>query len=209
MTGAASRHRCLGRLRRPRLELALACREFDSLRNIGQIKKGPDGTLFHLSGAPGEIRTPDLLVRSQTLYPTELRARFSETVCELWRRGRDDRPPAAARSLRRLRRLRVEPGLYLLRGLESRETFTQKSWRRGRDSNPRRGFKPLTPLAGERFRPLSHLSYSHPNPASISQVEQRSGLLVAALLALRAAVASRRRSLAPLRGPRVEPSKGV
>jgi hypothetical protein len=27
------------------------------------------------SGAPGEIRTPDLLVRSQALYPTELRAR--------------------------------------------------------------------------------------------------------------------------------------
>ncbi len=26
------------------------------------------------TGAPGEIRTPDLLVRSQTLYPTELRA---------------------------------------------------------------------------------------------------------------------------------------
>src|SRR5271170_5029071 len=26
-------------------------------------------------GAPGEIRTPDLLVRSQALYPTELRAR--------------------------------------------------------------------------------------------------------------------------------------
>jgi hypothetical protein len=26
-------------------------------------------------GAPGVIRTPDLLVRSQTLYPTELRAR--------------------------------------------------------------------------------------------------------------------------------------
>ena len=25
-------------------------------------------------GAPGGIRTPDLLVRSQTLYPTELRA---------------------------------------------------------------------------------------------------------------------------------------
>jgi hypothetical protein len=28
-----------------------------------------------LNGAPGVIRTPDLLVRSQTLYPTELRAR--------------------------------------------------------------------------------------------------------------------------------------
>ena len=27
------------------------------------------------NGAPGEIRTPDLLVRSQALYPTELRAR--------------------------------------------------------------------------------------------------------------------------------------
>src|SRR6202789_2124179 len=27
-----------------------------------------------MSGARGEIRTPDLLVRSQTLYPTELRA---------------------------------------------------------------------------------------------------------------------------------------
>src|SRR5215472_13501699 len=27
------------------------------------------------TGAPGEIRTPDLLVRSQALYPTELRAR--------------------------------------------------------------------------------------------------------------------------------------
>jgi hypothetical protein len=26
-------------------------------------------------GAPGEIRTPGLLVRSQALYPTELRAR--------------------------------------------------------------------------------------------------------------------------------------
>ena|GEM_PF-6086465 len=28
-----------------------------------------------VGGAPGEIRTPDLLVRSQTLYPTELQAR--------------------------------------------------------------------------------------------------------------------------------------
>jgi hypothetical protein len=27
-----------------------------------------------LIGAPGEIRTPGLLVRSQALYPTELRA---------------------------------------------------------------------------------------------------------------------------------------
>ena len=26
---------------------------------------------------PGRIRTPDLLIRSQTLYPAELRARYS------------------------------------------------------------------------------------------------------------------------------------
>ena len=43
-------------------------------------KDGPENKESHfevaliLSGAPGEIRTPDLLVRSQTLYPTELRA---------------------------------------------------------------------------------------------------------------------------------------
>jgi hypothetical protein len=29
---------------------------------------------FHVIGAPGEIRTPDHLVRSQVLYPAELRA---------------------------------------------------------------------------------------------------------------------------------------
>jgi hypothetical protein len=34
--------------------------------------KGKKSTLFF---APGEIRTPDPLVRSQILYPTELRAR--------------------------------------------------------------------------------------------------------------------------------------
>src|SRR5438309_907212 len=32
-------------------------------------------TCFRLCGAPGETRTPDLLVRSQPLYPPELRAR--------------------------------------------------------------------------------------------------------------------------------------
>jgi hypothetical protein len=32
------------------------------------------------TGAPGEIRTPDLLVRSQALYPTELRAHFRAKI---------------------------------------------------------------------------------------------------------------------------------
>jgi hypothetical protein len=40
------------------------------------------------SGAPGGIRTPDLLVRSQTLYPTELRARrFSCPVFKSLQQG--------------------------------------------------------------------------------------------------------------------------
>jgi hypothetical protein len=34
------------------------------------------GLLFRCNGAPGEIRTPDRLVRSQVLYPAELRARI-------------------------------------------------------------------------------------------------------------------------------------
>ncbi len=34
---------------------------------------------MELNGAPGEIRTPDLLIRSQSLYPAELRAH----ICEL------------------------------------------------------------------------------------------------------------------------------
>src|SRR5882762_10522296 len=35
-----------------------------------------------ISGAPGGTRTPDLLVRSQTLYPTELRARSREILTQ-------------------------------------------------------------------------------------------------------------------------------
>ncbi len=30
---------------------------------------------FYFNGAPGAIRTPDLLIRSQMLYPAELRVR--------------------------------------------------------------------------------------------------------------------------------------
>ena len=32
------------------------------------------------NGAPGEIRTPDPLVRSQVLYPTELQARILHII---------------------------------------------------------------------------------------------------------------------------------
>ena len=37
--------------------------------------------LLGISGAPGVIRTLDLLVRSQTLYPAELRARSCAIYC--------------------------------------------------------------------------------------------------------------------------------
>src|SRR5258706_16321650 len=38
-------------------------------------------------GAPGEIRTPGLLVRSQALYPTELRARKGRAYYHINRRA--------------------------------------------------------------------------------------------------------------------------
>ena len=46
------------------------------------------------NGAPGEIRTPDRLVRSQVLYPTELRARVKRDgiIPKDWRSGRDNSP---------------------------------------------------------------------------------------------------------------------
>jgi hypothetical protein len=46
-----------------------------SLSEISHPRHGGRRSQFQEDGAPGEIRTPDLLVRSQTLYPTELRAR--------------------------------------------------------------------------------------------------------------------------------------
>jgi hypothetical protein len=48
-------------------------------------------------GAPGEIRTPDHLVRSQVLYPTELRARIGRHCrpigCDTKQRSRSLRRP--------------------------------------------------------------------------------------------------------------------
>ena len=42
-------------------------------------------------GALGRIRTSDRLVRSQVLYPAELRARITSKHIE-WRRGGDSNP---------------------------------------------------------------------------------------------------------------------
>lgn len=55
---------------------AKGCPEWDRCRLMG--RRPSDGAHKSLMiGGPGKIRTPDLLVRSQTLYPTELRARGS------------------------------------------------------------------------------------------------------------------------------------
>tara|TARA_B100000900_G_scaffold124178_1_gene104807 strand:+ start:37 stop:213 length:177 start_codon:yes stop_codon:yes gene_type:complete len=41
---------------------------------IKEVLKKEEREKEIISGAPGEIRTPDPLVRSQVLYPAELRA---------------------------------------------------------------------------------------------------------------------------------------
>jgi hypothetical protein len=92
------------------------------------------------NGAPGEIRTPDLMVRSHALYPTELRAQFL-TSSKLDAGLR----PAASLALN------VQP---------------TRMWRRERDSNPRWAFDPYTLSRGApsttrpslRGRPANRLS---------------------------------------------------
>ena len=48
------------------------------LFNISTNIKTPD-TMYRVFGVPGGIRTPDLLVRSQSLYPAELQAHLLTT----------------------------------------------------------------------------------------------------------------------------------
>ena len=48
----------------------------DASKYILEKSRGAGGPGFSaFAGAPGKIRTPDLLIRSQTLYPAELLAR--------------------------------------------------------------------------------------------------------------------------------------
>src|SRR5262249_11861684 len=57
---------------RPPLGKSRIAKHVDARGNAGPFQK-PRG-FFRKSGAPGETRTPDPLVRSQMLYPAELRA---------------------------------------------------------------------------------------------------------------------------------------
>ena len=56
------------------------CNRFGVLHGADEILWGSWIFMIVVSacfyGAPGEIRTPDLVVRSHALYPTELRARI-------------------------------------------------------------------------------------------------------------------------------------
>lgn len=47
---------------------------------VFQAKKTPPQAFLRRCGAPGGTRTPDLLVRSQTLYPAELLARSALSI---------------------------------------------------------------------------------------------------------------------------------
>ena len=49
---------------------------FEPATPWSQTKRSTKLSHFPKHGAPEGIRTPDLLVRSQTLYPAELRARI-------------------------------------------------------------------------------------------------------------------------------------
>src|ERR1700719_1282741 len=64
--------------------------------------------LFCENGAPGGTRTPDLLVRSQTLYPTELRARGLEILTQ----RRKAHPPAPS-LIEKLERAPLAPEIRL------------------------------------------------------------------------------------------------
>ena len=103
-------------------------------------------------GALGRIRTFDRLVRSQVLYPAELRARnlvYSVIIDFIIKYGASWR----IRTSDRLVRSQVlYPAELHTRG------FQKGTWRRGRDSNPRYSYKLYGPLAGDWFQPLTHLS---------------------------------------------------
>ena len=103
-----------------------------------------------LIGAPGEIRTPGLLVRSQALYPTELRARIERNRSNTC--GGEGGLLGAGRLVPSLRfgtavaHAPASPSstdriLHQFTPRPSVQRFPI-CWRRGRDSNPRRAFDP-------------------------------------------------------------------
>jgi hypothetical protein len=62
-------------------------------RGVARVRTGSNSEVI---GAPGEIRTPDLLLRRQPLYPAELRARASSLHGVGWRSNSREFLPAVA-----------------------------------------------------------------------------------------------------------------
>jgi len=116
---------------------------------------------YLINGAPGEIRTPDLLVRSQALYPTELRAHTCKPNLAI-----PTREIAPGLSGRLIPCLHSDPPLLPRANWPS----ARPGFQPGADPKLSRaiggegGIRTLdgllthTPLAGARLRPLGHLS---------------------------------------------------
>ena len=110
---------------------------------------GAEALIF--SGAPREIRTPGLLIRSQTLYPAELVARMRLNLIADFGVYVKSFFAIAGIPLAGIPHFGHPQGAPLQD--PSRTLFAIFEWRRGRDSNPRYRLTPYTRLAGERLQP--------------------------------------------------------
>jgi hypothetical protein len=146
--------------------MGVVCREFDLARRILGTPKGFSDSKFY--GAPGEIRTPDLLVRSQALYPTELRVR--KTKPNLYKLDSARKTSGAEGGM--TRRFTALWGRQRSRfGVSLQPIYTPTKFHLdmpvyvfptiGGEGGIRTldGLLTHTPLAGARLRPLGHLSH--------------------------------------------------
>ena len=141
----------------------------------GLLADWPGPSRHHVSGCPSMcevIGCRSLRLRHGVFLNRETAP--CGAVSLLWRRGRDLNPRVSSQTGPDLhgttfrgvtsmcevigcRRLMLRRGVFL-----NRETApcgaVSLLWRRGRDLNPRGGSTPPTRLAGERLRPLGHLS---------------------------------------------------
>jgi hypothetical protein len=78
-------------------------------------------TLQMKNGAPGEIRTPDNLLRRQMLYPAELQAHVLITAALIMVGAEGFEPPASCSQGRRATKLRYTPPLFVTMNSISQE----------------------------------------------------------------------------------------